>query len=307
MFSDAVCFDKTFFIILVVIIMIIAICVVYSYQVYINNLKNIIANGNNCINRNNTNNTNNLNSNNFVSSPEYIDNADTNSSYSIGSIGSDNSNHSIEAIKQKYGYGNTPEYDRIRNIPITHPVQPGPVPVPVPGPGPGPVPFPIPGNYPLNLRNLVREYDTETLVNPFVAPTSRPPGYFFGPTLVNPLFNFPTQGIPDDYSYVGNLVETCLLHDKDRNKNKGEETEEEIKKNLDTNTSLLQLIGRQRYPNGNRYDYYALVPRGLGHIKVEVRSHRNHELYDGDEVEIPELGHKKYTFKKNPSYWKQFY
>ncbi|AYV75930.1 MAG: hypothetical protein Terrestrivirus3_199 [Terrestrivirus sp.] len=275
---------------------------------YINNLKNIIANGSNC-----------KRDSRFELSSPFSNKYDT----------SNNSDPSIKAIKQKYGYGyeyeNSPEHESLNNhsinsihpenpLPIV-PIQgsmPVPVPVPVPVPGPRPTPFPMPGEYPLNLRNLVREYDAETLVNPFVAPTSRPPGYFFGPTLVNPLFNFPTQGIPDDYSYVGNLVETDLLHDKDKNKNikiMGEEAgeAEQIKNNLHTNTSLLQLIGRQRYPNGNRYDYYALVPSGLGHIKVEVRSHRNHELYDGDEVEISELGHKKYTFKKNPSYWNQYH
>ena len=295
---------------------------------YINNLKNIIANGTNC-----------KRDSRFESSSAFSNKSDPLSVYPNTSTS--NYDPSVEAIKQKYGYEyeyeNTPENESLTNS--TNSIHPenqlvpmmsrhGPLlgSVSIPGPGPGrgqgpvlgrglrPTPFPMPGEYPLNLRNLVREYDAETLVNPFVAPTSRPPGYFFGPTLVNPLFNFPTQGIPDDYSYVGNLVETDLLHDKDKNKNKnikimGEEAEEteEFKKNLHTNTSLLQLIGRQRYPNGNRYDYYALVPSGLGHIKVEVRSHRNHELYDGDEVEISELGHKKYTFKKNPSYWKQFY
>lgn len=139
-------------------------------------------------------------------------------------------------------------------------------------------------------RELVRTYDINTLENPYVPPTSRPPGYIFGPTLLNPLFYESTHGPLDDFSYVGNLFEIKDSHSK-----------------YGDGGRILRVMGRQRYPNGNWYDYYVLVPQDDLSIKIDIRTKKHDELYDGDEVVIPELGDKLFRFKKNKSYFNQFY
>lgn len=147
----------------------------------------------------------------------------------------------------------------------------------------------------------VKVYDIQSLTDPLSPPTSRPPSYAISPMLGNPLFNYPTRGLPDDYSYLGNLVESSVL-------NISEENLKENKSQNQNTTSLLQLMGRQKYPSTCKYEYYALIPRGEANfIKVHIRSPKGEELFDGDEVVIPELGHKKYIFRKNRSIWKEYY
>jgi len=157
---------------------------------------------------------------------------------------------------------------------------------------------------PILPENPIKMYDIQTLIDPLSPPTSRPPSYAIAPMVGNPAFYFPTRGLPDDYSYVGNLVETSVL--------KFKHDEEEHNKNDDKNnykpSSLLQLMGRQKYSSTYKFDYYVLIPRGeVNTIKVHIKTPKDEELFDGDEVIIPELGGKKYTFRKNRSIWKEYY
>jgi len=169
----------------------------------------------------------------------------------------------------------------------------------------------------LPLTDPVVEYDYDNLSNPLSGPTSRPPSYVFGPTLMNPLFNTPTQGLPDNFSYVGNLIEITDdehdRYDKKRKTNKrnneselDSESEEKRKSDI-PNTNIIQLLGRQRYSNGSKYDYYVIISRGGNDfIKLDIKTRNDEELYDGDTVRIPEIN-KTYKLKKNKSFWKQYF
>ena len=142
--------------------------------------------------------------------------------------------------------------------------------------------------------NIVKSYDIQTLTDPLVAPTSRPPTYAIAPMLNNPSFYYNTRGMPDEYSYVGNLVESKILDNTN-----GEEI---------TDTGLLQLMGRQKYSGSSKYEYYVLIPQKSNNtIKVSIKTPKNEEIYDGDEIKIPELGHKKYKFVKNKSVFREYF
>ena len=173
-----------------------------------------------------------------------------------------------------------------------------------------PYPPPIVAEQPvINARQLVQNYDTNTLFNPLIPPTSRPAGYYFAPTVLNPLFNEPTRGPMDDFSYVGNLVkihECDRSDDRDRDRYYESEERHNSHDNVNDNKSIIRLMGRQKYPNNDKYEYYVLVPDGVGFLKIDVHNHRHDEIYDHDEVYVPELNHK-YKLHKNKSFFKQFY
>lgn len=137
----------------------------------------------------------------------------------------------------------------------------------------------------------VQIYDDINLNDPFVRPTARPASYLYGPMMNNPVFNYPTRGYPDSPAYIANLVETRLLHTP-----RSEETKFDDR-------SVLQLMGQQQYPGSYKYNYYALLTSNRNPpLKIEINTKkRNDELYDGDEVIIPELGNKRYTVRKNAS------
>ena len=181
--------------------------------------------------------------------------------------------------------GNDPYYDdqelAVSGIPFV---------VPPPPPPPGIV-----------ADQLVRTYDVETLANPFIPPTSRPADYIFGPTLMNPLFNESTHGPLDRFSYIGNLVEQDC-HDGVRSES------EDSSLRIQRRCEILRVMGRQKFARSDRYDYYVIIPQidGLP-IKIDLHRRRDDELYDGDEVHVPDLGNKKYRFKKNKSFFRQFY
>lgn len=149
-------------------------------------------------------------------------------------------------------------------------------------------PLPVPPAVPIDP---VRIYDNRNLSDPLAFPTARPASYIFRPMLNNPLFNIPTRGFPDSPAYVGNLVEAKMMRG-------GMETKFD-------DTSLLQLMSQQRYPNSNKYDYYVLLTSNRAPaMKIKVKTKNHDELYDGDEVTIPEFGNKTYIFKKNKSAFK---
>lgn len=79
-------------------------------------------------------------------------------------------------------------------------------------------------------------------------------------TPLNPVFNYPTRGPPEDFKHVGHLW---------RN----------------TDKLLFQLYGRRRH--SSVYDYYIHGKSKDGvDIKIPLKINHNKELYDGDTVEI---------------------
>lgn len=181
----------------------------------------------------------------------------------------------------------------------------------------------IPRNPP-PLPDPVRVYDTHNLDDMFAYPTARPASYIFRPMLGNPAFNIPTRGFPDAPTYVGNLVECKLLHNNKfdtchncnpPNINKCGNpncncincncvncTCNDFSETRFDDRSILQLMAQQKYPRSDKYYYYVLLSANRNPpIKIKVHTKNNDELYDGDEVVIPELGNKKYIFRKNKS------
>lgn len=122
--------------------------------------------------------------------------------------------------------------------------------------------------------DAVRSYDYRKLYDPLEDPTTRVDRYLLGPIDYRRMFNYPTQGYPDTYRWLG-----ILICDEDEPKNK-----------------IIKLFGRQKYPNSNDYQYYTMI--NMDHDQIKVHIHRRKELYDGDEVEISELG-KKYKVQLN--------
>ena len=97
----------------------------------------------------------------------------------------------------------------------------------------------------------------------------------------NPLFNIYTQGPPDSYSWLGILTSS---------------------ETTDKNNKLLKLFGRQRYPNSTTWDYYVQAYTGGASgdtIKISLDKNKyRRELYDGDSVDVQELG-MSYNVKLN--------
>jgi hypothetical protein len=121
----------------------------------------------------------------------------------------------------------------------------------------------------------VRTYDYRKLYDPLEDPTTRVDRYLLGPLEYRRMFNYPTQGYPDTYRWLGILI--CTDDDVPKNK-------------------IIKLFGRQKYPNSNDYQYYTMI--NMDHDQIKVHIHRRRELYDDDIVDISELG-KKYKVQLN--------
>ncbi len=139
-------------------------------------------------------------------------------------------------------------------------------------------------------------YDTSNLLNPLTPPTYRPPEYVFRTTYQNPIFNNRTQlDSYDNYNYVGNLVDVDVYANSEQSYNQPK-------------YSILRVMGRLKYRHNDKYEYYVLLPQIDGSdIKINIETKRNYELYDGDEVIIPEMGNKKYQFKRNKTHYSTYY
>lgn len=131
---------------------------------------------------------------------------------------------------------------------------------------------PSPPMYP--LVDPVKIYDYQKLNDPLEEPTKRVDRYLLGPIEMRRMFNYPVRGDPDNPRWLG-----LLIYDGDDQSNK-----------------ILKLFGRQKYPKSDHYQYYTMINMGLDQVKVHIR-HRK-ELYDDDEVKIPELN-RTYRVKLN--------
>lgn len=122
----------------------------------------------------------------------------------------------------------------------------------------------------------VKLYDYQKLNDPLEDPTKRVNRYELGPLEYRRMFNFPTQGYPDNYRWMGILIADDNTTD-DKNK-------------------IIKLFGRQKIPRSNEYQYYTAI--NMGHDQVKIHLHQKKELYDHDTVHIRELG-KTYHVQLN--------
>jgi hypothetical protein len=107
----------------------------------------------------------------------------------------------------------------------------------------------------------ILERDKSVLSNPLVAPLRRMPRHNYPKK--NILLNIPTRGMVDNFQYMGNLIRRA-------------------------DEKIVQLFGRQTYPNSPKYEYYGMMSDHGGHqIKVQISNTK--ELYNGDIVNIPLL------------------
>jgi len=126
-----------------------------------------------------------------------------------------------------------------------------------------------------NIENI-REYDYRKLTDPLVEPTRRIDIYSIPQMYMKNVIDIPSRGYPDSYTQFGILTSIDRL-------NEGEE--------LLRQNGILKLYGRQTYPGSSFYEYYTALNSGLDQIKIPLDIKRD-ELYDGDIVNIKEIGGK---------------
>lgn len=310
--ADSVCFDRTLFVLVIIVVGALAIYNFFSYQKDIENLKTRLDSCTSmCSYPNQPSNVQTLVSGSKYT-PQRINygNNNTNNDYDDSYNNNINNNYDNN-------YNNNMNGNYINARALTYPdkqeypkpITPRPPPV-VKSPIPLHVPPPIP-------EDPVRVYDINNISNPLVYPTSRPPSYLFRPLMDNPLFFYPTRGFPDKPNYIGNLIETKLSGDNDRWEDKDKRFDRIFNKSEsyhDDNDkyyrnpqlpSVLQLMGQQKYPGSSKFDYYVLLPSTGDNppIKYVVTTDKNEQVYDGDIIKVL---NRTYTVKKNRSPFEYF-
>lgn len=149
----------------------------------------------------------------------------------------------------------------------------GPPPIGGPGPvgGPG-VPPPVPPIDPL------RKFDYDSVNDEFTPPFRR--SYYDDNNyrLVPGLFPTYTRGPPGRFRKVGTLIaEGVTANDKYK---------------------FLLLMGRQKYPSSDDYEYYASSADADQRLKFYIET-RGKEIRDGDNVRLPELEGYIYCFRED--------
>ncbi len=135
-----------------------------------------------------------------------------------------------------------------------------------------PSPLPI---GPQEIVDEIRQYDYKKMFDPLEEPRKRIHRHEIPPYAFKRLIDFPTRGFPDNFRQVGILI------------NKDD--------NADNPNKIIRLMGRQEYPGSNRYEYHTAISSGNEIIKIPIRNRRRgQELYDHDDIVIPELD-SKYT------------
>lgn len=132
----------------------------------------------------------------------------------------------------------------------------------------------IPNKIQLELPKVdnVTDFDYKNIYDPLTAPTYRPPRYEIDYHFSEPIY---TRGYPDNFYLFG-----YLLNPTDKN-------------------DILKLFGREKYPNSDQYEYYAIKHNGHDSVKMDLKDYKK-ELYDNDVVLVPMLN-TNYNVVKNPS------
>jgi len=133
-----------------------------------------------------------------------------------------------------------------------------------------------------NINKEIVLVDRKVNNDDLTAPVNRyPTNYYPQPPLVY-VTNFPTRGLPDSYSYLGNMYR-------------------------EFDNKVMKLYGRRRYDD--IWDYYAVMNSSDQlHTKINIETKHNQQLFDGDEVNVSMLGdgnfkvflHKKDEFGYSP-------
>lgn len=134
----------------------------------------------------------------------------------------------------------------------------------------------------LELEDPIKKYDYNKLMDPLELPTNRVDRYMLGPLDGRKFFGERVRGEPDNPRWMGLLI--------------SEDNEQTNK--------IIKLFGRQKYPKSSQYEYYAMINVDYDQIKLSLNNTK--ELYDGDNVEIPELS-KKYKVKLNKNDENNYY
>jgi len=58
------------------------------------------------------------------------------------------------------------------------------------------------------------------------------------------------------------------------------------------------IFARDKYPNRSDKQEYYTINEGRNHVKIPFKTKNNNELFDGDEVIVPELSNDHFIFKK---------
>lgn len=115
----------------------------------------------------------------------------------------------------------------------------------------------------IKFRKDLKERDYNVVLDPLTPGERRLPSHQVPRGLFRKSTNIPTQGHPDNYQYLGNLVR-------------------------DTDDKILPVFGRQTYPGSNYYEYYLMINQdgnfGLKLPLLDGKSTR--EIEDGDTVNV---------------------
>jgi hypothetical protein len=140
-----------------------------------------------------------------------------------------------------------------------------------------------------NLQDAIITRDYRVVNDPLVPAVKRPEMNVFPPVDFSRYIDIPTRGYPDSYQYLGNLFRVSGNADVSGEK-------------------VVKLFGRQKFPGSNGYEYYGITnDSSTLNYKIPISTKNEQELYDGDIINIPQLGgnfnvniHPDQTFRYNP-------
>ena len=134
---------------------------------------------------------------------------------------------------------------------------------------------------PLNVQTQydpIIHLDRKMAFDPLEKQYKRPERHVIGDIGIRKYLNLATRGYPDNFHIIGTLTS---------------------EKHNDPNNKIIKLYGRQRQPNStSTWDYYTMVTSGNDMVKIDLGEKR--ELFDGDQIDIPELS-SQYKLKIYPT------
>ena len=119
-----------------------------------------------------------------------------------------------------------------------------------------------------SLMDIARDYDYRTFADPLVPPYKRDDYQI-------PLPSMPTRGYPSSFKKMGTLIDEDAPNDDPY--------------------KFMILVGRQKYPGSNWYDYYVTENRTDSPLKFDIQNIHK-EFMSDDELKVKEL---KKTYKIN--------
>jgi len=124
------------------------------------------------------------------------------------------------------------------------------------------------------LRNELANKDRKTATDIMAPPVRRLPRRQIAPKRIQKHFNSATQGVPENYQYVGNLVR-------------------------DDDGKILPLFGREDHPRSNYWEYYIIFNENDNFgIKIPVTGNKPiKELEEDEEINVPYFQGNKFKYK----------